>query len=240
MPRFFIDHSPKKQTVITGEDGKNIAKSLRMQIGEPLTLCDGKGTDYHGIITSIEQNQITVTISDSCPTVAEPTATVTLYQSLPKSDKMDTVVQKAIEMGVTRIVPVLSMRCISRPDEKTAQKKTQRWQKIAIEAAKQSERGVLPTVTAIMDFATAMRQAAAKSTVLFFYEGGGESLQGLIQKTCSAYSIFIGPEGGFSPEEVALAMDLGAKKTTLGPRILRTETAPIAALSAIMLLTDNM
>lgn len=240
MPRFFINDSPSEQTIIAGEDGKHIAKSLRMKVGEHLTLCNGQGVDFHCIISSIENDQVTVRVQSSAPTISEPTVAVTLYQGLPKSDKMDSVVQKSVEMGVTRIVPVLTSRCVSRPDEKSTLKKVERWQKIAIEAAKQSGRGILPTVAPVMSFSTAMRQAAKQSTVLFFYEGGGDSLHQLVDKQCTSYSIFIGPEGGFAKEEVTLAMEQGAKKATLGPRILRTETAPVAALAAIMLSSDNM
>ena len=143
-------------------------------------------------------------------------------------------------MGVTRIVPVLTERCVSRPDEKSAKKKVERWQKIAMEAAKQSGRGIIPTVAPIATFSTAIKQAVAENTALFFYEGGGDSLHQLVNPPCNAYSIFIGPEGGFAEEEVTLAMEQGAKKATLGPRILRTETAPVAALAAIMLSSGNM
>ena len=179
-------------------------------------------------------------MNSSVPTISEPSVSVTLYQGLPKSDKMDSVVQKAVEMGVTRIVPMLTQRCVSRPDQKSAQKKVERWQKISFEAAKQCGRGILPPVSPLTDFSAALRQSASESTVLFFYEGGGQSLQQCIDSSCKAYSIFIGPEGGFSEEEVQFALDLGAKKATLGPRILRTETAPVAALAAIMLTTGNM
>ena len=241
MPRFFINESPQTQAVITGEDSKHIMKSLRMKVGETLILCNGKGTDYHCTISSMDENQVMVSVDKIVPTISEPTVTVTLYQGIPKSDKMDSVVQKAVEMGVTRIVPVLTSRCVSRPDPKAAQKKVERWQKISIEAAKQSGRGILPTVSPMIDFSTAIKQAACESTVLMFYEGGGDSLQQLVNTTQTSYSIFIGPEGGFSEEEVKFVKEkcesMGA---TLGPRILRTETAPVAALAAIMLTTGNL
>ena len=240
MPRFFINESPDKQAVITGEDSKHIAKSLRMKVGESLILCNGQGTDYHCTISSIDEHQIVVSVNSSVPTVSEPTVSVTLYQGLPKSDKMDSIVQKAVEMGVTRIVPVLTQRCVSRPDQKSAQKKVERWQKISAEAAKQCGRGILPPVSPVTDFSSALGQAVLESSVLFFYEGGGQSLQQCIDPSCKTYSIFIGPEGGFAEEEVQHALNLGVKKATLGPRILRTETAPIAALAAIMLTTGNM
>lgn len=194
-----------------------------------MVLCNGQGMDYHCTISSMDEHQVIVSVNSSVPTISEPSVSVTLYQGLPKSDKMDSVVQKAVEMGVTRIVPMLTQRCVSRPDQKSAQKKVERWQKISVEAAKQCGRGILPPVSPVTDFSAALRQAASESTILFFYEGGGQSLQQCIDPSCKEYSIFIGPEGGFSEEEVQFALDLGAKKVTLGPRILRTETAPVAA-----------
>ncbi|MEE0252510.1 MAG: 16S rRNA (uracil(1498)-N(3))-methyltransferase [Acutalibacteraceae bacterium] len=240
MPRFFINESPSQQAIITGEDSKHITKSLRMKVGESLVLCNGQGMDYHCTISSMDEHQVVVSVNSSVPTISEPSVSVTLYQGLPKSDKMDSVVQKAVEMGVTRIVPVLTQRCVSRPDQKSAQKKVERWQKISVEAAKQCGRGILPPVSPVTDFSAALRQAASESTILFFYEGGGQSLHQCIDPSCKSYSIFIGPEGGFAEEEVQLALDSGVKKATLGPRILRTETAPVAALAAIMLTTGNM
>ncbi len=240
MPRFFINESPSQQAIITGEDRKHITKSFRMKVGERIVLCNGPGMDYHCTISSMDEHQVVVSVNSSVPTISEPSVSVTLYQGLPKSDKMDSVVQKAVEMGVTRIVPVLTQRCVSRPDQKSAQKKVERWQKISVEAAKQCGRGILPPVSPVTDFSAALRQAASESTILFFYEGGGQSLHQCIDPSCKSYSIFIGPEGGFAEEEVQLALDSGVKKATLGPRILRTETAPVAALAAIMLTTGNM
>ena len=115
MPRFFINESPSRQAIITGEDSKHITKSLRMKVGESLVLCNGQGMDYHCTISSMDEHQVVVSVNSSVPTISEPSVSVTLYQGLPKSDKMDSVVQKAVEMGVTRIVPMLTQRCVSRP-----------------------------------------------------------------------------------------------------------------------------
>lgn len=240
MPRFFIDYVPEETAVLTGADGKHIAKSLRMHPGENLILCDSIGTDYHCEIDRIDGETVTVRILNFCRSVNEPSVYATLYQAFPKADKMDTVVQKAVELGVSRIVPVTTARCISRPDTKAARKKGERWQKIAEEAAKQSGRGVIPQVAAPMEFQGAVLEAAQEGITLFFYEGGGESIASLVQPQDRSVSIFIGPEGGFTEEEVAFAKENGARVTTLGPRILRTETAPIAALAAIMLASGNM
>lgn len=240
MPRFFIDYIPEETAVLTGADGKHIAKSLRMHPGENLILCDSIGTDYHCEIDRIDGETVTVRILNFCRSVSEPSVYATLYQAFPKADKMDTVVQKAVELGVSRIVPVTTARCISRPDAKAARKKGERWQKIAEEAAKQSGRGVIPQVAAPMDLQGAVLEAAPEGITLFFYEGGGESIASLVQPQDRSVSIFIGPEGGFTEEEVAFAKENGARVVTLGPRILRTETAPIAALAAIMLASGNM
>ncbi len=242
MPRFFIDSIPSGKTVLTGADGKHIARSLRMVVGEPLTLCDGQGTDYACEIEKINGDEVLVRVLSSCPSISEPTVHVTVYQGLPKADKMDSIVQKAVEIGAVAVVPVMTARCVSKPDEKSAQKKIERWQKISEEAAKQSGRGIIPRVEPLMSLKQAAQQAVKNSRVLLFYEGGGESLSKLISRenTDKEISIFIGPEGGFEPEEVELIVSLGGKTATLGTRILRTETAPIAAIAAIMLASGNM
>lgn len=240
MPKFFIDYIPEESAVITGDDAKHIARSLRMKPGESLILCDSIGTDYNCVIESVESDSVTVRVLNFCQSVAEPSAKVTVYQGLPKSDKMDSIVQKAVETGAVRIVPVMNARCVSRPDEKSVAKKTARWQKISEEAAKQSGRGVIPQVSALMSFSDAVKEAAQSGEIILFFEGGGKSILELVSRETGNLSIFIGPEGGFEQKEVDLALEYGGKIGTLGPRILRTETAPIAALAAIMLATGNM
>lgn len=240
MPRFFITQPLQEEILLSGENGRHISRSLRMQVGDTLTLCDGCGTDFSCVITKIEGDLVTVSIKNSAPSIGEPSVFVTVYQALPKSDKMDSIIQKSVECGVSEIVPVLTARCISRPDAKAAEKKQQRWQKIAEEAAKQCGRGIIPTVREISTYQQALLQASKAGPILFFYEGGGMKLQDAIPMQTTQISVFIGPEGGFSPEEVFSAEASGAKTTTLGPRILRTETAPIAALTSIMLLTGNL
>ena len=240
MPRFFMDGIFGEKAVIVGENGKHITRSLRMKVGEPLTVCDGKGTDYSCEIESINGDEVVAHILSSCASVSEPSVHVTIYQGLPKADKMDSIVQKSVEVGAAAIVPTMTARCVSRPDEKSMHKKTERWQKIAEEAAKQSGRGIIPQVHALTDFKSAAQQAAKTGSVILFYEGGGESLSKLITSESGNISVFIGPEGGFEPDEVAFVTALGGKTATLGTRILRTETAPIAALAAIMLASGNM
>jgi 16S rRNA (uracil1498-N3)-methyltransferase len=240
MPRFFINYVPEERAVITGEDGRHIARSLRMQPGESLILCDSIGTDYNCEIESVADSGVNVRVLNFRRTVAEPSVAVTVYQGLPKADKMDSIVQKAVETGAVRIVPVMTARCVSKPDEKSMAKKTVRWQKIAEEAAKQSGRGVIPRVSELLSFRAAVKEAAKKGEIILFFEGGGQSITELVSPKTEYLSIFIGPEGGFEQGEVDLALQSSGKIGSLGARILRTETAPIAALAAIMLATGNM
>lgn len=238
MPRFFINYVPEEQVVIAGEDARHIARSLRMQPGGSLILCDSIGTDYNGRIESVADDRVVVRVLNFCKSVAEPGVRVTVYQGLPKADKMDSIVQKSVETGAVGIVPVMTARCVSKPDEKAAAKKIIRWQKIAHEAAKQSGRGIIPQVAPLTDFRQAVKQAAGE--IILFFEGGGQSISKLANVETRELAIFIGPEGGFEQSEVDFAVENGAAVGTLGARILRTETAPIAALSAIMLATGNM
>ena len=238
MPRFFMEPPISDPVVITGEDARHIALSLRMKVGDTLTLCDGEGKDYTCVIDSIDASQVIANITETIPSATEPSVFVTLYQGVPKSDKFETVVQKAVELGVGAIVPVMMSRCVSRPDAKSMEKKVQRWQKIAESAAKQCGRGIVPQVHASMDYNKAL--AEAKGTKILFYECGGIPLTEIIGSSMQEISVFVGPEGGISGQEYEAAIASGAKASTLGPRILRTETAPLAALTAIMLLTGNM
>lgn len=243
LPRFFVDFSCSAgdELWLDGENGTHIVKSLRMREGEELTLCDGRGTDYRCELLKTEGSQAQVRVLQVLHNESEPSVFVTVYQSLPKADKMEAVMQKAVECGACRMVPVLSSRCVSRPDEKAANRKIERWRKIALEAAKQSGRGIVPQVTGVTPFAKAVEQAAKEGgRMLLFYEGGGQSLRSLSLENETRISIFIGPEGGFEESEVAQAREAGAQTATLGPRIFRTETAPVAALSVLMLLTGNM
>ncbi len=244
MPRFFLP-TIGENPVIEGPDASHIAKSLRMRPGEALTVCDEKGTDYLCEIAAAAPGRVELRIRETRPTASEPGLHVTLYQCVPKGDKLDGVVQKAVELGVSEIVPVLSSRCVSRPDEKSMKKKVERWGKIAREAAGQSGRGILPQVMPALSFAGCAAALQDYDLALFFYEAGGEPLRDILAAASlpekgGRAAILIGPEGGFSPEEAGKAAAAGAKTATLGPRILRTETAPIAALAALMLLTGSL
>lgn len=233
MPRFFVDQRPEGETFIGGEDGRHIAKSLRMRPGEPLTLCDGQGTDYSCRVVSCDGEGALVQVEDSAPSRGEPRTKVTVCQCLAKGDKLETVTQKSVELGAWEIWPVESSRCVVRLDGKSAGKKTARLQKIAREAAMQSGRGRIPQVLEPAPLKRALETAAKEGEILFFYERGEESLKKALSSAGDRLFVFVGPEGGFSPEEAALAQSLGGKILTLGPRILRTETAPLAALACV-------
>lgn len=240
MPRFFISKPNSDNVYITGDDAAHICRSLRMRAGERVTLCDGQGTDYMCEIVSAEEKSVLLKIISSIPNVSEPSVRVTLYQGLPKGEKLDTVVQKGTELGIFSFVPTIMERSVSRPDQKSCEKKVARWQKIADQAAKQCERGILPQVGSVKTFEKALEDIRSHKKIIVCYEGGGSSPFDIINKECDDIALIIGPEGGISPEEIQLLKECGAEIITLGTRILRTETAPICALSVIMLLTGNM
>ena len=238
MPRFFIDGAADGRAYIAGADALHIAKALRMRPGEALTLCDGKGTDFEGVLETVTDRQVTVRITASRPSQAEPTLAVTLYQGLPKGDKMDWIVQKAVELGVTAVVPVATRRSVARLEGK-ADKKQERWQRIAAEAAGQCGRGMLPSVERPLSWSQAL-SCLSGEPALVFYEGGGRPLRELVTPSTRRLSVFVGPEGGFDPEEIDAIRRQGGGVATLGPRILRCETAPLAALTRLMHLSGNM
>lgn len=240
MPRFFVESIEGDLLTVTGDDARHIGRSLRMRPGEELTLCDTCGTDCRCVIESVSDTAVLVKVLERRPSDTEPTVAVTLYQGYPKGDKLETVIEKAVELGVSRIVPVLTERSVARPDDKSAARKLERWQRRALEAAKQCGRGRIPQVEAMIPFSQLPRRMSEHGTALFCYELGGQPLSRSISPDCTDAAIFIGPEGGISALEAEALTEAGASAVTLGPRILRTETAPLAAITAVMLLTGNM
>lgn len=240
MPRFYIAPPSGEFVTLSGEDARHISRSLRMAPGETLTLCDGTGMDYSGVLCQIDSQTVTVRILSHQPCKTEPSVFVRLYQALPKADKMEWIVQKAVELGVGEIVPVLTERCISRPDEKTMEKKRDRWQKIAAEAAKQCGRGRIPAVRSLLRFSAAAEELGQMEKGLFLYEKGGVPFREALATPAREIGLFVGAEGGFSPQEAADVQRLGACAVSLGRRILRCETAPLAALSVCMYETGNL
>ena len=225
--------------IITGENARHISKSLRMRKGEMLTLVTPAREQLDCRIIGIGPDNVEVCVDSRKPCENEPGVAITLYQSLPKGDKMEYIIQKCVELGVSRIVPVISARCVSRPDEKSLAKKHIRWQKIAKEAAQQSRRGIIPVIEPAVSFKQAAQLCGQNEINIIFYELGGESVKKLIDKKLQSIGIFIGSEGGFEENEVELIKQNGASAATLGKRILRAETAPLAALSVIMYETGN-
>ena len=241
MYRFFVEPSKimGNRVVIEGDDVNHIKQVLRMKPGEEIAVSNGTdGKEYRCGILEFTQDQVICELRFIKEEGAELSCPITLYQGLPKADKMELIIQKAVELGAVRIVPVAMKRCVVKLDAKKALAKQQRWQAIAEAAAKQSKRGIIPKVEAVMSYAEACMDAAAADVPLLPYEMAEDI--GYTRKLIRAIepgqsiSVMIGPEGGFDEEEVSRAMELGIKKITLGKRILRTETAGMSVLSILM------
>ncbi len=240
MPKFFYNSEIENELILEGEDAHHLTRSLRCKVGETVTICDGVGTDYICEITEIESERVHLSVITKTASLSEANIDITLYQCYPKSDKLDLVVQKAVELGVKRIVPVISQNCIANPTGKNTENKIERLNKIALAAAKQSGRSYIPIVSPIVSFEEAIAQMSSDDLALMFYEKSKKPLKKILsENNFLSISILVGPEGGFSVVEVEKAKAKGIKSCSLGPRILRCETAPIAAISAIMYATDN-
>lgn len=240
MPRFFLPPAAFEGraagdiVTVAGDDARHISLALRMRVGDTVTLCDGAGVEYDGILRTLTPAAVEVEISAPKVSTREMPLHVTLYQGLAKGDKMDTVIQKAVELGVSRIVPVATARCIMKIGD-NSDKKITRWQKIANEAAGQCGRGILPVVEQPLSFRDAIARAAQDELSLFCYETGNTKPLSALLPECPPknFSFFIGPEGGFAPEEAATAAAAGILPCGLGNRILRTETASGYVLAAL-------
>jgi 16S rRNA (uracil1498-N3)-methyltransferase len=242
LPRFFPQSIDTRHALIQGEDARHIAQVLRLRPGDRLTLCDGQGSDYQARILSLSPQEVSLELLSQSPSRSEPSLRLHLYQCCPKGDKLEWIIQKCVELGAFSITPVLSRFCVSRPDPKSAAKKGERYQKIALSAAKQSGRGLVPAVHPQIPLEQALRELSALPCSLFFYEQASLPLRQVLEKAPSSGDIglLIGSEGGFSPEEAAQAAAAGLHTVSLGPRILRCETAPLAACTAILYATGNL
>ncbi len=246
MPRFFIgpENAPCGDKItVTGEDARHISLSLRARVGEEYVLCDENGTEYLSKIDKMDSNSVYFTVLEKKQSLSEPSVKVFLYQALVKGDKFDEIVQKAVELGVSGIIPVISSRCVSKPDGKTLEKKVERWRKIAKAAAMQCERAAVPTVENALTYKEALEKIKDCGCGFVCYETGPRvPLKEIFdaKKGAKTYGFFIGPEGGLSEGEAALARESGIPLASLGSRILRTETAPVCVLSAIMFYSGNM
>lgn len=245
MARFFL---PKKniadgKIVIRGDDAAHITFSLRMRVGDSLVICDMQKTEYRCVISDMNSQEVLLDILSTKTSENEPPYQVSLYQALPKGDKMDYIVQKAVENGVFDIIPFVSERCISRPDVLSLEKKCARWQKIAEEAAKQCGRGIVPEVKKAISMKELLSRVSLYNRKLFCYEGDGTRSikECLFASRISTETmnfeetimLVIGPEGGFSMSEVQQAQASGMELAGLGKRILRCETASGFALACI-------
>ena len=207
-----------------------------MAVGDEVILSDGEGKEFFCILESIRDEECVARIEAEEISSAEPKSEITLYMAYPKGDKLETVVQKAVELGCARIVPFISSRCIKRPQEDKADKQTARLGKIAAEAAKQCGRGRLPLVEKTRSIKDIASELSSYSLSLFCYEGDGtRSLRDVLENSDlpPTVAVVVGSEGGFSPEEAKMLVEKGALAVNLGPRILRCETAPDYVLAAL-------
>ena len=240
MPRFFVSGSAvdEENSVIkiTDDDARHIARSLRMAVGDGLTVCDGSSREYLCELTRIRDEECECKILSSRPAAGEAPLDITLCMAYPKGDKLETVIQKAVELGASRIVPFESSRCIKRPKAEKLDKVVARLTRIAEEAAKQCGRAKLPCVLTPVGYSEMLRIAGEAELSLFCYEGERErSLKSVLKAypEVKSVSVIIGAEGGFSADEAEAACRAGALSISLGDRILRCETAPSYVLSAI-------
>ena len=234
MTRFFV--TPEEMTgdtvTLTGENASH-AKVLRLKAGEQVLVCDGEGAECLCAVVDSDWN---LEVLERRASDTEPAVKVSIYMAFPKADKLEHVIQKATELGAYEIVAFPSARCVSKPDEKSLKKKLERWQKIAASAAEQSGRGRIPEVVVLGSFAEALNRGVQTDLPMLFYENERATTlhMALNAGAYKSAALLTGPEGGLEEKEVQKAMDAGWKVCTLGKRILRCETAPLCALSAVM------
>lgn len=233
MPRFFTTDISEGRARVTGEDARHIAKSLRMRPGESITICDLGGFDYFCVISELSDSLVIANILEKFPNKSEPGNKISLYQALPKSDKLELIAQKAVELGISELTPVLTSRSVSRWNERDAEKKCVRLKRIMLEAAKQSGRGIIPEIRPLCGFEDAIAGMRRASLAILFYEKAKTPLRDILATGCGSIALMTGSEGGFSEDEAIYAEQNGVLTATLGPRILRCETAALCALSAI-------
>ena len=237
MTRFFVSSEEFQPDfmVLKGENAKH-AKVLRLKNGEEVLVCDGHGREALCSVSDISEGQISLVVCHQQESNTEAALRVSIYMAFPKGDKLEHVIQKATELGAAEIVAFPSARCVSRPDDKSLKKKVERWQKIAASAAEQSGRGVIPEVIALGSYQEALERAAQSDKAILFYENEqAVTLRMSLQAgEYHSLSLLTGPEGGLESSEVEKARQAGLDICTLGRRILRCETAPLCALSAVM------
>ena len=237
MNRFFVEEQELLGDVLylRGENFQH-AKVLRLKPGEKTLVCDGQGREALCVLREQGPAEMELEVLERRDSGTEAAVRVSVYMAFPKADKMEHVIQKATELGAYEIVAFPSARCVSRPDEKSLRKKLERWQKIAASAAEQSGRGRIPTVTVLASYFQALERAAQADKALLFYENEhAVTLRMALESgPWETVSLLTGPEGGLEEGEVEQARKAGFQVCTLGTRILRCETAPLCALSAVM------
>ena len=237
MTRFFVEREEMlgDTLVLTGENAQH-AKVLRLKAGEEVLVCDGAGQECLCRVMDFDAGEVALEVLERRVASTEAAVRVSVYMAFPKADKLEHVIQKATELGAAEIVAFPSGRCVSRPDEKSLKKKLERWQKIAASAAEQSGRGRIPEVIVLPSYKAALERAVKADKALMFYENEHAVTlrMALEENTWHTVSILTGPEGGLEEREVEQARNAGLQVCTLGSRILRCETAPLCALSAIM------
>ncbi len=237
MVRFFVtpEELGGNTVYLTGENAQH-AKVLRLKEGERVIVCDGEGMECLCAVESFSAGETALAVLERGESKSEPAARVSLFLAFPKADKLEHVIQKATELGAYEIVAFPSARCISKPDEKSLKKKQERWQKIAVSAAEQSGRGRIPQVRLLGSYKEALSEAVRADISILFYENEHATTlrMALEEKPFSTVSLLTGPEGGLEEGEVEQARVAGLRICTLGSRILRCETAPLCALSAVM------
>lgn len=238
---FYIDKNQieNKHIRISGSDVNHIKNVLRLSAGEKIAVCDGQGKDYYCIISEVSKEEVEAEIIEEKNSESELDTKLYLFQGLPKKDKMELIIQKAVELGIYEIIPVKMKNCVVKiEDKKKENKKLERWQSIAEAASKQSKRGIIPKIKEIMSFEEALEYAEKLEYGIVPYEKSIDiQLSRKIIKAAldkNSIGIFIGPEGGFDDKEIDKVMKAGLKPITLGKRILRTETAGLTILSILM------
>ena len=237
MTRFFVDaEEMRRDTIILEGQNAAHARVLRLKAGEQVLVCDGQGNECLCAVGTAENGNLELNVLDRGVSASEPAVKVSIYMALPKADKLEHVIQKATELGAAEIVTFPTARCVSRPDEKSLKKKLERWQKIAASAAEQSGRGRIPAVITLGSYSEALQRAGKADKAILFYENERATTLRMALESGSyeSVSLLTGPEGGLEEREVAQAQEAGLQVCTLGKRILRCETAPLCALSAVM------
>ncbi len=243
MPKFFVDfgadcpeQAPDSLIEITGQDALHISKTLRMKVGEGLTVTDSTGNDYITVIDSFNKSSVFLRVKEIKKSDTESDVEIYLFQALIKNDKMDTVIQKAVELGVSHIYPVSAERSIVKLDREGEKKKCERWNKIALEASKQCGRGIVPEVHSVITVAECAEILKKLDGAFYCYElSEGRTVKDVIKdKPLKSLGFYIGPEGGISPVESKAFDSLGIPSVTLGKLILRTETAGMAVLAMVL------